>query len=84
MPVSGSGQPLSGAAAGSVETAAGFPPFYNQDPWAPRPMGGPTAQEFVPAGAWPPAQSEPFDMDETGSWAWSNGRGWHGGKGGND
>ena len=78
-PVSGSGQPQPGAAAGSEGTAAGSPPYYGQDPWAPRPMGGPTAQEFVPAGAWPPAQSEPFDPDDTGSWTWSSGRGWHGG-----
>ena len=75
-PVSGSGQPQSGVA-GSEGTAAGFPPFYGQDPWA-APMGGPTAQEFVPAGVWP-AQGAPLDPDETGSWTWSNGRGWYGG-----
>ena len=41
-------------------------------------MGGPTAQEFVPAGVWP-AQGAPLDPDETGSWTWSHGRGWYGG-----
>ena len=79
-PVSGSGQPQPGAAAGSEGTAVGSPPVYGQDPLA-APMGGPTAQEFVPNGVWPVqgAPLDPVDPDETGSWTWSHGRGWYGG-----